>query len=71
MVLHTGNPIGSSLEKIPFDSFVKNGCIHQSLWNYWLTKGPTALPSAAKCVQKGVSWAQSLLKEEYQKLSKK
>jgi len=67
MCLDTANPQSSSLEKIPFDYLVKNGCVHEQFWKYVITKGQTALPSNTKCVQKGVSWLHPIFKQEYNK----
>jgi len=63
--LKTGNPSAHSSEMVPFDLLTKGGKIHQKLWEYWLTKGPNALPSKLKLVEKGLAWVPNIFAEAY------
>jgi len=65
--LHTGNPTPQNIQKIPVDHLVIGKAVHEVLWKYWLSKGPTALPSKEKLISLNLQWVNELFPVEYKK----
>jgi len=69
--LETGNPSPQTVQKVPLDHLVVGKAVHQSLWKYWILKGPTALPSKEKLISLNLQWVNELYEEEYHKARNK